>query len=98
MSGGLGPSEGLCLKVSQAADPQVSVSTPPGPGRMGRACTLVLQPESWPQMAAETGHDPTQDGLGHHRDLVALSPAQPTALCTQLPQNTCHWSKKNHST
>ena len=38
---------------------------------MGRACTLVLQPESWPQMAAETGHDPTQDGLGHHRDLVA---------------------------
>lgn len=53
----LEPSEGLCLKVSQAADPQVSVSAPSGLGRMGRACTLVLQLESWPQMAAETGHE-----------------------------------------
>lgn len=85
-SGGLGPSEGLCLKVSQAADPQVSVSAPSGPGRMGRACTLVLQPESWPQMAAETGRDPPRDGLRHHRDAVPRVQPSPQPCVPSSPK------------
>ena len=53
---------------------------------MGRACTLVLQPQSldprWQLKRPTTRHG---TGLVPTETLLPLSPAQPTALCTQLP-------------